>query len=87
MVKSCIFSSDLIRQVLCVFRGMGIVGQPTLPGQWSLIAISQYNHSFHPMFPTGTCYGDCFPAAKECMDNQEVSNLGMVTMSNHVKIF
>ena len=24
----------------------------TLPGQWSLITISQYNHSFHPMFPT-----------------------------------
>ena len=24
----------------------------TLPGQWSLITISQYNHSSHPMFPT-----------------------------------
>ena len=27
----------------------------TLPGQWSLITISQYNHSFHPMFPTDHC--------------------------------
>ena len=30
-------------------------GTSTLPGQWSLITISQYNHSFHPMFPTDHC--------------------------------
>ena len=28
---------------------------PTLPRQWSLITISQDNHSFHPMFPTDHC--------------------------------
>ena len=27
----------------------------TLPRQWSLITISQDNHSFHPMFPTDHC--------------------------------
>ena len=27
----------------------------TLPWQWSLITISQDNHSFHPMFPTDHC--------------------------------
>ena len=31
------------------------VNKCTLPGQWSLITISQYNNSFHPMFPTDHC--------------------------------
>ena len=39
--------------VLISCRGLGlhtIMAAATLPGQWSLITISQYNHSFHPMF-------------------------------------
>ena len=38
----------LVINILCIPRA-------TLPGQWSLITISQYNHSFHPMFPTDHC--------------------------------
>ena len=34
---------------------MSCKSHDTLPGQWSLITISQYNHSFHPMFPTDHC--------------------------------
>ena len=36
-------------------RGAMGRGRCTLPRQWSLITISQDNHSFHPMFPTDHC--------------------------------
>ena len=42
----------------------------TLPRQWSLITISQDNHSFHPMFRTDWLWNMLwwysFPTAKEC---------------------
>ena len=31
---------------------LAFITESTLPGKWSLITISQYNHSFHPMFLT-----------------------------------
>ena len=48
--------SSVLLVVDVVLVGLSTIWvKPTLPGQWSLITISQYNHSFHPMFPTDHC--------------------------------
>ena len=46
--------AQIVQIILWVMVNLTTNGS-TLPRQWSLITISQDNHSFHPMFPTDHC--------------------------------
>ena len=43
----------VVQEMACPYHSCKILR--TLPRQWSLITISQDNHSFHPMFQTDHC--------------------------------
>ena len=55
-----LYKGHKYKNMLCYVIQYNFQGQlgnvwRTLPRQWSLITISQDNHSFHPMFPTDHC--------------------------------